>query len=631
MKILLIHADFIEWKPEKQAIKSAEDAEKKPVRVEEALVAFTSVEKRDEASPDVIAKKGVKDILEVFSEVKARAIVVYPYAHLSSELAKPDTALKVLKEMEELLRKEKHPVYRAPFGWYKSFSIKAKGHPLSELSRVVTAEGAKGGGEEVSEAIKQEEKVRSEWFILEPSGRMHKIEHKEGKIAGFSFGKHRNLEKFANYELAKSREVKGEPPHVRLMRKLELADYEPGSDPGNFRFYPKGRLMKSLLEAWVSQRVAEYGGMEVETPIMYDYEHPALKDYLNRFPARQYVLQSAKKKFFLRFSACFGQFLMATSSNISYRNLPMKIYELTRYSFRLEKAGELTGLRRLRAFTMPDMHTLCADIEMAKAEFERQFRLCMSCLSDLEFSTDDYETAIRFTEEFWNNNKDLIIDLAKLVNKPVLIERWSFRYAYFDPKFEFNFVDAIGKAAALSTVQIDHENAERYGMQYTDKGNSRKHPKILHCSPSGAIERVMYALLEKAYKEQQEKKNPVFPLWLSPVQVRLCPINDSLVKYCEGAADELEKNGIRVDIDDRVESIGRKIRDAEVEWIPYIVVVGEKEKESGKLAVRIRQTGKVENMNPKDLAKGITEKTKGFPFRPLTLPRSLLKRPGFVG
>ncbi|MBI4176453.1 MAG: threonine--tRNA ligase [Candidatus Aenigmarchaeota archaeon] len=639
MKILLIHADFIEWKPEKKAIKAAEDVEKKAVKVEEALVVLASVEKGDENNPSAVAKKTVKEVIDVFREVKAKSIVIYPYAHLSSDLSKPDVALNVLKEMESLLKKEGVPVHRAPFGWYKSFNLKAKGHPLSELSRIITAEGVKEG-DDVSEAIKQEEKVISEWFILEPSGKLHPVEVKGGKVEGYGFGPYRNLEKFAHYEMAKSREIREEPPHVKLMRRLELVDYEPGSDPGNFRFYPKGRLMKSLLETWVTQRVVEYGGMEVETPIMYDYEHPALKDYLNRFPARQYILQSAKKKFFLRFAACFGQFLMAANSNISYRNLPMKIYELTRYSFRLEKAGELTGLRRLRSFTMPDMHTLCADMDMAKEEFGKQFRLCMRCLNDIGFGTGDYETAIRFTREFWDGNKDMVVGLARLVDKPVLIERWNFRFAYFDPKFEFNFVDAIDKAAALSTVQIDHENAQRYGMQYTGKDNTRKHPMILHCSPSGAIERVIYALLEKAHKEQRAgpaitspagTRNPVFPLWLSPVQIRLCPVNDSLVKYCGDMAHELVANSIRVDIDDRVESIGRKIRDAEVEWIPYIVVVGEKEMESGKLAVRVRQTGSVISMSSPELVKVIIEQTSGFPFKPLSLPMFLTQRPGFVG
>ncbi|MCX6818920.1 MAG: threonine--tRNA ligase [Candidatus Aenigmarchaeota archaeon] len=620
MKILLIHSDFLEFEPREKAIKQAEESSGRQ-KIEECLVVFTAVEKSDEGNVEQAASNLADEVKKVAEEVKAKNIVLYPYAHLSKELASPGIALDVLKSAEALLKKE-YKVTRAPFGWYKAFTIKCKGHPLSELSREITAGKPK---ELVSESLKEEEKVRSTWYILTPDGKLDNIEIKDKKIDGFNFSKHKNLEKFAIYEMAKSREVKEEPPHVKLMRKLEIADYEEGSDSGNLRFYPKGRIIKALLEAWATQKAISYGAMEVETPLMYDFEHPALKDYLNRFPARQYVVESMKKKFFLRFSACFGQFLMKAQTNISYRNLPLKMYELAR-SFRLEKPGELTGLRRLRAFTMPDMHTLCRDLEEARKEFASQFTLAMECMKDIEI--DDYETAIRFTEDFWKANKEFVLSLVGLVNKPVLIEIWNRRFAYFDPKFEFNIIDAIDKASALATVQIDHENAQRYGIQYTDADNKKKYPVILHCSPSGGIERVMYALLEKAY---MKGKNATLPLWLSPTQVRVCPVNDSFIKDAESIADELEKECIRADVDDRTESINKKIRDAEMEWVPLIVVLGSKEKQSGKLAVRFRDTGKVENLEKKELIKRIHDKIKGFPYKSLTLPRLLSKRPIFFG
>jgi threonyl-tRNA synthetase len=628
MKILLLHSDSIEWEPKKKAIKEAEETEKVPVRVSDALVVFTAVEKADESRPGDSAKSAVAEILKVMKQVRAGSVVIYPYAHLSKDLASPKPAVIVLKEMEKLLGKEKVDVSRSPFGWYKAFSIKVKGHPLAELSRDIGPRRAK---EVVSKSLSEESKVKSTWAILTPGGKLSEIALKQGRLTGFNFSGHEKLEKFALYEMAKSRAVKEEPPHVKLMRRLELADYEPGSDSGNLRFYPKGRLMKGLLEQWVNEKVADYGAMEIESPIMYDYEHPALKDYLNRFPARQYVVQSVKKQFFLRFSACFGQFLMKAGSSISYRNLPLRMYELTRYSFRLEQKGELTGLRRLRSFTMPDMHTLCRDLGEARQEFRKQFSLSMGCMKDIGLKKIEYETAIRFTREFWKGNRDFVVSLARLAGRPVLIEMWSFRFAYFDPKFEFNFVDALDKASALSTVQIDHENAERYGIRYTDEDNTRKLPTILHCSPSGAIERVMYALLEKAHMEQQRGKNPILPLWLSPVQARLCPVSDRYQKHAEKVLGELEKENLRADLDDRVESVQKKIRDAEMEWIPYIVVIGGKERKSGKLAVRFRKTGKVRNMTGKQLAGEIRKQTRGFPFRKLPLPSHLTKRPVFVG
>jgi threonyl-tRNA synthetase len=389
MKILLLHSDFIEWEPKKKAIPKAEEVEKKPVKVREALVCFTSVEKGDK-KPEEVARKAVEEILKVSREVKASKIVIYPYVHLSQEPAFADTAITVLDSMEKLLKDKKKTVYRAPFGWYKTFNIKVKGHPLSELSRSISLE--KEG--EVLEAVKKEGELKSKWFIMEPNGKLHKIEIRNGNISGFNFKGLEKLEKFARYEMAKSRAVKQEPPHIYLMKKLDLIGYEPGSDPGNMRYAPKGKLMKSLIEDWVTGKVIDYGAMEVETPIMYDYEHPSLKSYLNRFPARQYTIETPNKTVFLRFSACFGQFIMSHDASISYRNLPMKIYEMAP-SFRVEQRGELAGLRRLRKFSMPDVHCFCRDIPQAKEELLKRLKLAIKIQDGFGLTKRDFEFGLR--------------------------------------------------------------------------------------------------------------------------------------------------------------------------------------------------------------------------------------------
>jgi threonyl-tRNA synthetase len=627
MRILLIHSDFIEWEPKKKAIKSAEDVPKKPVKVEESLVVFTAVEKGDNKGN--VIDNSVKEIVNVYKEVKAKNVVLYPYAHLSSNLAQPSVGVEVMKKMEDEIKKQKIPVQRAPFGWYKAFDLKCKGHPLSELSKEITTEKEK---KEIPEALKKEAKLKSEWFILEPNGKMNKIEMKDGKVVGFDFSKYPELEKLTLYEMAKNRIVKQEPPHIKLMRKLQLVDYEEASDPGNFRFLPNGKLIKSLMEDWVTKKTVEYGAMQVETPIMYDYEHPCLKSYLNRFPARQYSIETPNKRVFLRFAACFGQFLLLKDTSISYRNLPLRLYELTHYSFRVEQRGELAGLRRLRTFTMPDCHALCKDLEQAKEEMLRRFNLANEVQSGLGIDLKkNIGFSIRVVKDFFEKNKDYVLKIVKSWGKPVLMEMWSERFFYFVLKLEWNFIDALGKAACLATDQIDVENAERYGIQFTDKDNKKKHPLILHLSPSGSIERVMYALLEKAYMEQKEGKNPTLPLWLSPTQIRICPVSDKFLKLSEEIADKLQEEKIRVDVDDRVESVNKKIRDAETDWVPIIVVIGEKEKKTGKLAVRMRETGKVENMSIEEIIKIIKKETEGKPFRPLPLPRLLSKRPVFIG
>ncbi|MFH1444867.1 MAG: threonine--tRNA ligase [Nanoarchaeota archaeon] len=631
MKLLLLHSDFIEWEPQKRAIKLAEETPMKPIKIKEVLVVFTAVEKEDEKNTDAVAANAVAEIEGVLKQVKAKNVVVYPYAHLSADLSSPSMALRTLECMEGLLKEKKIPVKRAPFGWYKSFDIKVKGHPLAELSKQVTAQGAGEVKNDISDALKAEETLKSQWYIMDTIGKLHKIEMADDKIKGYNFSKYKNLEKFAAYEMKKVRVAKQEPPHIALMKKMQLADYEPGSDPGNLRFYPKGKLIKSLIEDFVTRSTVEAGAMQVETPIMYDYEHPSLKKYMHRFPARQYRIQTPNKEVFLRFAACFGQFLMMHDASFSHKNMPLWLYELSRYSFRVEQRGELSGLKRLRAFTMPDCHSFCRDIEQAKEDLFRRLDLSIKVSQGFDLGKSDLEFALRVVNDFYEENRPYIKRIAKKWGKPILVEMWDKRFFYFILKYELNFVDALDKAAALSTDQIDVENAERYDITFTDKDNTKKYPIILHQSPSGAIERVMYAILEKAHMEKESGKNVTFPLWLSPTQVRLCPMNDSLLAYCKKIAESFKKESIRVDIDDRVESIGKKVRDAESEWIPYIIVVGDKEKKSGKLAVRERKTGKIKPLSTASLVKEIKKQTDGFPYRPLPLPMLLTKRPIFYG
>ncbi len=617
LRILQLHSDFIEYELVEKEIDIVEEFERKIQRYDDVLVLFTSVEEGDD---ERIAKEAVEEVKRSLDALKVKKILIYPYAHLSNRLAKPSEALAILRAMEAFAKELGIEAYRAPFGWCKRFSISLKGHPLAEQFKVVLPKAVEKVEEWVPEALKAEEKLVSHWYILTLDGEMIPIDL-------FDFSRHPMLEKFAKYEIAKVRAVQQVPPHVILMKKLKIADYEPGSDLGNMRWYPKGRLIKSLLEEYVSKRMIEYGAMEVETPIMYDFKHPALMRYLDRFPARQYSLKSDDKDLFLRFSACFGQFLMAHDVQISYRHLPLKLYELTRYSFRREKSGELVGLRRLRAFTMPDCHALCVDLDQAKQEALIRFKLCMDVLEDgLELTRDDYELAIRFTNDFYVQNASFILDLVKAFGKPVLIEMWDRRFFYFALKWEFNFVDNLDKASALSTDQIDVESAERYEIMYVDGEGKKKYPLILHCSPSGAIERCVYALLEKAHRERAIGRQSTLPLWLSPTQVRLIPVSDEFLTDVEKIADELERSDIRVDVDDRPLTVPRKVRDAEVEWIPYVVVLGRKEVESGVLPVRDRIAKLIKSMKLDELIDEVKRRTRDKPFKKLPLPRLLSKR-----
>ncbi len=612
MRILQLHCDSIEYNPTKKEISSAEEITPEPKRLEEVVVAFVAVEEEDDST---VAKKAVDEIKESLNKIGCKKLLLYPYAHLSSKLAAPSTALSILKEMESL--STGLDVSRAPFGWTKSYKVQVKGHPLAENSKVITKEESQ---EKTSEALKSESKIKSFWYILSPDETMT-------EVSEFDFSKHKNLEVLAKYEAAKKRSVDEPPPHVALMKKLAIADYEPASDSGNMRFFPNGRLIKSLIEQYVTDQVKDYGGYEVETPIMYDSHHPSMVSYFNRFPARQYNINSEGKQLFLRFAACFGQFLMANDFQMSYKNLPYRLYELTRYSFRREQSGELVGLRRLRAFTMPDCHAFCKDMPQAIDELKTRFDLSKNVLNELGINEENCEMAIRFTEDFYNDNKKLVHDFVKKQGKPVLVEMWKERFFYFVLKWEFNFIDNLGKASALSTDQIDVENGSRYGIEFVDENNQPQNPIILHNSPSGAVERVIYALLEQAAKDAKEGKKPQLPLWLSPTQVRIIPLKEEFLEFSNTLSKKISQHSIRVDIDDRNESIGKRIREAEKEWIPYILVIGEKEVNSENLNIRQRKTGETSEISFETFVKDVQNQTQGKPFSKLNVPFYLSKRP----
>ena len=185
-------------------------------------------------------------------------------------------------------------------------------------------------------------------------------------------------------------------------------------------------------------------------------------------------------------------------------------------------------------------------------------------------------------------------------------------------------LDSLERPMELGTSQVDSFSSKNWDIKFKDENNTDKYPLIVHAG-FGA-ERAIAAILEYLSR----KENPTFPLWLSPTQVRICPMNDSFIEFSEDVMKELEKNKIGADIDDNVEKIEKKVRDAEMEWIPFIVVIGKKEKESGKIAVRIRETGNVENITLEEFIERIKKLIEKYPFKPLSLSKFLTKRPKFV-
>ncbi len=649
------------------------------------LVTFVSVEDQDTFDTDMIAKQGADEIMDVvdlietfpkkiedyneearkFNEEIERKkeagekgrerlralkklilspdmyrvdkVLVYPWAHLSNSLSNEDTAKDVCPKIAAILKERGKDAYYSPFGWYKAFKIECLGDEVGESFR------------DVKLAINPENvRARSRFAMVTEKGEWVDLCTDEDKkdIASkipkrYKTPAWRDFHDAVISEVVSVREQGGEePPHIKLMQQFEIADFEPLSDPGNLRWYTKGVIMKNLLKDYIENMVLDQGYILVDTPVMYTVKNKRLTAQTARFPAKTYWVHSGDDRFLLRFASDFLLFSLFAEMNIKEESLPLGAYEWEQYAFRREQKGELSGLRRLRAFTMPDLHTMCKDLPQAAAEFKRQFLLDNQVLSDIGAEAF---MVIRTTEDFWESQKDWIIDIIKQEGKPALFEIWPERYYYFILKFERVAMSASRSTSTLSTIQIDVESSAesievhgkqmmKYNITYKNKAGEIGRPVILHNSPSGGIERVIWALLEGNVRLEKERV-PGFKTWLSPVQVRVMSIGKDQNEYAEGIMKQLNDKGFRADFDDRDETVNKKIRNAEMEWIPYLVVVGGKEVEAKTVSVRKRLIGQKINANVKnptskqvnnipldDLVAMLEEDCKGFPRRKLPLP-----------
>ncbi len=609
MRLLLIHSDFIEYEAKKKTGMAEECAVLKD-REEDALTVFCAVESPDEEDIPGVVFRAAEEVVKTAGQLSVKKIVIYPYSHLSSDLARPEAAISALKGLEETLKcTGDYSVKRAPFGWYKSFTLSCKGHPLSELSKTISP------GEEV---VKAKKEVTHEFFVLTPTGERRET---EAFLDDSPFGC------LVKKELGVSVPAGGEPVHVDLMRQKELVDYEPVSDVGHLRWMPKGKLVRDLIADYVLQIVLPYGGTPVETPVMYDLGDQAIFEHADKFGERQYRFNSGNRQMMLRFAACFGMFSIMRDMHISPNTLPLKMYELSTYSFRHEQKGEVIGLKRLRAFTMPDMHTLCTDMPEALTCFEEQ--LAMGWQTGKDFGTT-LVGVFRCTRDFYDEHKDWVQKIVRDSGVPMLIEVLSDRVHYWIAKVDLAAIDGQGRPIENPTVQIDVESSTRFNIRYHLDGRE-VHPPILHCSPTGSVERVICAILESTPSQAV----PRLPTWLSPTQVRVVPVSEKHTEFASQVCDRLIQSRIRADIDDRDESVGKKVREAGMDWVPFVVVVGDAEIASGNLTVTVRSKSAPnkpfkETFTIEQLVDTVHKDAGGMPFRPLYTPSRLSKKARYI-
>lgn len=678
MKILLIHSDGVEVTKNREATSNPQEFAENLIKMEGlVLVAYVSVEDQDTYDTDIIAKQGAEVIEEAIllisgfperirqkneeirqhnqdiekgkskgkprqqveliakrEDYRVDKVLVYPWAHLSKFLSQDPAAMEVCPKIAEILNEMGIEAQFSPFGWYKSFKVNCLGHEVAEMYR------------DVKLYIQPDEHVESaKFYIILPDGKEMEVQKDDqGDLIPIKEIKDENVHLFLKSELGSRRADLGEePPHIKYMKEQELVDFEPNTDTGNLRWYTKGMIMKNLIKRYLEDKMVDYGAIMVDTPIMYTVKNKKLTAQTARFPARTYWVESGKDRFLLRFAGDFLQFDMFSNMNLRPNYFPLRLYEWEQYDFRREQEGELTGLRRLRGFVMPDFHTLCKDIHSSVDEFRLQYDLDREILQDLGIKS---YIIFRTTQEFYAENKKWIKDLVKKENMPALLELWEDRYYYFVLKFERGCLSAQNKSGTLATIQIDVESTleyladksgkqrQKYNISFVDTDGVKKHPIILHNSPSGGLERILWGLIETAIREK-DVYVPGFKMWLSPIQIRITTVSQDQHEYAEKVLQELNNAGFRADYDDRDETIGKKIRQAEIDWIPYTIILGKKEQENNTISVRKRLIGEkiklnqkgykitsenINNVNLEDLIVNLEKETRGFPKYKLPIP-----------
>jgi threonyl-tRNA synthetase len=570
MRIITLHCDYIRFKPIQKAIKNPEkldEKDKKEKEVKDCLVVLTAVEEGDN---DEIVKQLCESVKKTAEEVKAKKIVLYPYAHLSANLAAPDTALEYLTEAEHVLQKEGLEVTRAPFGYYKEFELKCKGHPLSELSKEFRVE----------EGQKPEKKIDPEKLmskVLQTKLDTSKLKDNDHRILG---------------------------------QKLGMFMFNESS-PGAPYWLPHGLVVyNELLRFWREEH-AKLGYQETITPLINKKELYDISGHWQYYKDNMFIADmGGDGKYCLKPMNCPNAMLIFKSQTRSYKEFPLRLSDADRLH-RYELSGVLNGLLRVRSFQQDDSHNFVSE-EMIEDEYKEIFKICEKFYSifGMEYT---FRLGTRPKEflgdiETWNKAETILKSILQNSGKKFTVQEGD--GAFYGPKADILMKDSLGREWQMGTIQLDFQLPKRFGLKYTDKDGKEKTPIVIHRVIYGSLERFVGILLEHL--------NGAFPVWLSPVQVRILNFTDRNSKAAEKIVEEIKKEipTARVDSDLRNTTVNDKVRDAEIAKIPYIIVLGDKEEQANTIALRKRGNKPQFGVKIEDFIKELNDKIK---TRALTL------------
>ena len=557
MKILTLHVDYINFKPLKKALKGIDtlsEKDKKGRKVKESLVVLTAVEKGD--SVDTSVKELVKNVKDIAKQVKAKNIVLYPYAHLSNTLASPEVAAKVLDETAKSLKGFK--VTKAPFGYYKEFELKVKGHPLSELSREIRVEGGKEDFD------------------------------------------HKNLLRSIGKSVLDRSKLK-DHDHRILGQEMDLFSFHDVA-PGMAFWNNNGLIIKDELINFWKEVHKKQGYQEISTPQILDKKLWQISGHWEKYKENIFLTDYENRVFAVKPMNCPGGILIYKSKTKSYRDLPLRVGELG-IVHRQELSGVLGGLFRVIQFIQDDAHIYCTEEQMQE-EIIKIINLSIFFYKKTGLKVDHIELSTRpkkriGTDAMWDKSESALEKALK--KKKIKYNKMNGEGAFYGPKIDFHVKDSLGRNWQLGTIQLDFAMPDRFNLEYISKDNKRKRPVMIHRAIYGSLERFIGILLEH-YSGR-------LPTWLAPVQVRILSFTDKNKKYAKKIIKQLKEEvpGLRIDDDLRSLTISSKVKDAELMRVPYIVVVADKEEKAKSVALRIRGDKKIKTKKVKEFVKSLNK------------------------
>lgn len=428
------------------------------------------------------------------------------------------------------------------------------------------------------------------------------------RIYGITFPKKKMLDEYLQMlEEAKKRD------HRKIGKELQLFSFSQNVGSGLPLWLPRGTQLRLRLEEFLKQIQKRFGYQQVMTPHIGSKQLYITSGHWAKYGAdsfRPITTPQEGEEFMLKPMNCPHHCEVYKSlAPHSYRDLPLRLAEFGTV-YRYEQSGELHGLTRVRGFTQDDAHLFCRP-DQIKEEFCKVMDIIFIIFKALNFENFEAQISLRDkvnrekyigSEENWERAEQAIIDACKEKGLPAIVEYGE--AAFYGPKLDFMVKDALGRRWQLGTIQVDYNLPERFDLEYTGEDNKKHRPVMIHRAPFGSMERFVAVLIEHTAGK--------FPLWLTPDQVVILPISEKFNDYAHSVAADLNAQDIRVQVDDRNEKIGRKIRDNELKRIPYMLIVGEKEAENGEVSVRKQGAGDVGTVKVAEFAKMITDEVNAM-------------------